>query len=160
MSRKGVAPGSGVCGIEENGGLVLNDLKETRAGCFEFHRLPDRRTDLKRAGLKGRQHGGMINKNTEKTSSSGDVKIFDIPVKKDFLWCYNGQVQRVRHGSTRLQRFRLFKDFLNGPDHVKCLFRDIVHLAVDDHLKTIDRILKLHITALGTREILGHEHGL
>src|SRR5687768_7387680 len=54
----------------------------------------------------------------------------------------------------------LFDRFVNRPDHVERLLRQIVVLAVDDLLEALHRVGNLHVLALEAGELLGDEEGL
>jgi hypothetical protein len=51
--------------------------------------------------------------------------------------------------------FGLFDGLVDGADHVKSLFRNIVVLAVDDFFESADRVFQFHVRAGSSGERLG-----
>src|SRR6185436_20385240 len=59
-----------------------------------------------------------------------------------------------------LELLRLLERFLDLPDHVERLLRQLVALAVDDHLEALDRVLERDVLAFLPGEVLRHRKGL
>src|SRR2546425_13103153 len=59
-------------------------------------------------------------------------------------------------GPLLFQVVGLLQHFLDGPDHVEGLLRQVVQLAVHDHLEAADRVGQRHVLAGDLGELLGH----
>ena len=74
---------------------------------------------------------------------------------------YLGRPSRVPDVcSTGRHLFSFFNGLLNGADHVKSLFRDIVVFAIDDFFEAANRVLQFHIGAGSSSEGFGDVKGL